>query len=163
MDGDLRVPIVRTEAKVLFDDGAERSVILFVPPEQEIQEFLEQPQPFLPIEENGTILLYARSSIVYIEVPNKKAQRASLLPMDNGGDLDWMVGASLPEEKLNVHVHLRGGEELSGAIHFVPSEMTVRTVDLLNTPTSSLTLHGDGVVRYVSKIFVRVIKEERSS
>ena len=144
------MPVRRATVRIHTERNA-REVVIFLAPETPPEDLFEQEAPFFPAEEDATIRLFARASIVSVVVVAKAGE---------GGDgrEESLSVLGIPYETRSVTVHLRSGEELRGT---VASIGRTRTLDLLNQAAKSFPLRVGDEIHHISKAHVEFIAELR--
>ena len=143
---DFRVPVQRTVVEI--HTAHERSTaVIFLPPQRSLEDFFEETAPFFPAECEGTIRLYARSSVISLVVDEVHATPESLAAL----------GVVHPER--SIMVHLRDGSVLTGSLMSLCG--APRTVDFVNQRAKSFALHTGFRVHHVAKTHVERMEEVR--
>jgi hypothetical protein len=144
-DHELRVPIQRIRAEI----HTEREHVfgtLFLPPLATIEDVFEEDAPFVPADVDGQTRLFARSSLAAIIVDD-----------NNDSPPGSLATLGVAYELRGVAVRLRSGGMLEGTLVLSPTLR--RTLDVLNQPAKSFSLHSGGKVIHVAKVHVINVEE----
>jgi hypothetical protein len=143
---ELRIPVQRARVEV-HTERDRRTVVLFVAPGASLEDLFEDAAPFFPAEDDGSIRLYARSSIVKVVSEARDVAPPSLAAL------------GVAYHGRTIAVYLANGEVLTGALMSLSGN--ARTLDLLNQSAKSFALHANGKVHHVAKVYVQRIEELR--
>ena len=142
---ELRVPVNRVSVELTLGDGRCLRGTVFVPPGCHVEELLGRSAAFLPVEQDGTVVLYAPGAIACVAVREETAEPH---PDD------------LPLAARALAVRLRSGTVVQGEVRYVAWSGAMRTADLLNEPAATIALYGQrGVVQHVAKAHVESVEE----
>lgn len=147
MFADLRVPVERASVEVLTVDGRRQALVVFQPPGQGLEYFVEAPEPFFPAHEDDRLLLFSRRNVMVLSAPS----RGSRFPGED----------ELPETRRRVRVWLGAGAVLEGEVRWIAYEGASRPIDHLNEPSKSFRLFAESTVHHVVKAHVRFVEEVR--
>lgn len=140
----LRVPVDHIEVTLVMHDGQRVEVVLFVPPGEELGEFLATGAAFLPTTRDGHPFFIARAAIAGVGI-----QPPHLPQLDE----------ELPMEQQHARVTLRSGATIDGTLQWVGLDGRRRTSDGLNAEGDYLVVVSDAMTFLVKKTHVATVSE----
>lgn len=140
----LRVPVNIVDAILYLHDGQPSEVMLFVPPSDDLAQFISEGNPFLPVVRAGEELFVARAAIACVGLPPQWAPR---------------FDEDLPVEQQQARVTLRSGAVIEGVMRWVALDGRRRTSDGLNTDAPYLVVHADPTTYLVMKTHIASVSE----
>lgn len=124
-------------------DGKRFEVEMFMRLGEDLEQFLEDGQPFLPVVREGRVCLIARAAIACIGVP--------LRPR--------LLDDELPVEEQRALVELTSGVRLDGRLQWTSAHGRQRTIDYLNEAAPYLAMHMPNATFYVAKTQIACVEE----
>jgi DNA-binding NtrC family response regulator len=137
------VPVERVGATLVLSDGTRHEVVLPRGAGQSLEELLAAREPFMPVQQDGSTRIYARSAL------------ASVAVRDDGEPED----EALPRSRRSVRVRLHSGVVLEGELRYVVVEGRARLTDVLNEDSETFCIHAGGAVHHIAKAHVLCVEE----
>jgi hypothetical protein len=144
VSSEFRVPVRREAITLTLADGSLHEGTFFRAPSGEMDALLESEEPFVPIDEGGTLRLYARRGIAVVSVAEEEESELEALRV-----------------RVGVAVRLRGGKSVRGELRFAAERGNARSLDHLNGVEKSFAVHDGAKVHHVAKDHVEHVEERR--
>jgi DNA-binding NtrC family response regulator len=137
------VPVERVGATLVLSDGTRHEVVLPRSAGQSLEELLAAKEPFMPVQQDGSTRIYARSALSCVTVRDE-------------GERD---DEALPRSRRSVRVRLHSGVAIEGELRYVVVEGRARLTDVLNEHAETFCIHASGAVHHIAKAHVLCVEE----